>query len=437
MSTGITRRQLIKGMSAVGASALLGSNQIALAQTSNEKVNIVILGCGLAGLASAHNLRNQLPNATITIIDEKKEHNYQPGYTLIATGVWSDISKVKDSNERLLPENVQWIQSAAKAINPDNQTVETATGETVNYDFLIVATGLSLRYDLIEGLDTSAFGQNGLGSVYHSPEVALKTWYAMDKFRQKGGQAAMTLAPTVMKCAGAPLKMTFMLEDRIRQAGKSKDSKIDFFAPGSTVFSVPKVNANVLERWPKLDTPVDVSFGHRLAAVDISQQRATFATESGDKNVDYDFLHVVPPMTVPELLRDSELVLTEGADKGWLAVSPDTLQHLKYPNIFGLGDVNGVPKGKTAATVKKSAPVMINNLLNTMRGKEPDMVFDGYTSCPLLIREGAAMLVEFNYKNELTPSFPMVNPLKESYFAWFLEEVMLKPAYMAVLKGHS
>ena len=52
-----------------------------------------------------------------------------------------------------------------------------------------------------------------------------------------------------------------------------------------------------------------------------------------------------------------------------------------------------------------------------------------------LVEEGKAMLVEFDYENNLTPSVPLIDPLKESYFAWFLEEMMLKPAYMAVAKG--
>lgn len=434
MTKKVSRRQLIQAMSIAGVGTLLGGTQVAMANASNEAVNIVILGCGLAGLASAHRLRNSLPNAKITVIDAKKEHNYQPGYTLIATGVWKNINKVKASNAKLLPDNVEWIQSAGKAINPDNQTVETENGKTVNYDFLIVATGLMLRYDLIEGMDTAAFGQNGLGSVYHSPEVAQKTWQAMDSFRQNGGQAVMTLAPTDMKCAGAPLKMAFMLADRLKRAGTNMSSEIDFFAPKTAVFSVPVVNEVILDRWSKLENPINVNYKHTLKGVDIGGKKATFSTEGGDKTVAYDFIHVVPPMASPELIGSNAELAN---DKGWLAVSAETLQHTRYPNIFGLGDINGTPKGKTAATVKKSAPVMVNNLLNVVRGKQPDMVFDGYTSCPLLIREGAAMLVEFNYKNELTPTIPLINPLQESYFAWYLEEVMLKPAYMSVLKGNA
>ena len=120
---------------------------------------------------------------------------------------------------------------------------------------------------------------------------------------------------------------------------------------------------------------------------------------------------------------------------GWLEVDKYTLQHTRYPNVFGLGDINGTPKGKTAATVKLSAPVVVQNLIDVMKGQLPSQKFNGYTSCPLLIEEGKAMLVEFDYENNLTPTVPFVDPLKESYFAWFLEEMMLKPAYMAVAKG--
>ena len=62
-------------------------------------------------------------------------------------------------------------------------------------------------------------------------------------------------------------------------------------------------------------------------------------------------------------------------------------------------------------------------------------MFDGYTSCPLLLREGSALLVEFDYENNLTPSLPMIDPLQDSYFAWVMKYRLLKPAYMAVVKG--
>jgi sulfide:quinone oxidoreductase len=103
--------------------------------------------------------------------------------------------------------------------------------------------------------------------------------------------------------------------------------------------------------------------------------------------------------------------------------------------VFGLGDINGTGKGKTAATVKKSAPIVATNLIDVIAGREPSEIFDGYTSCPLLVREGSALLIEFDYQDRLTPSLPMIEPLQDSYFAWLMKIYMLKPAYMAVVKG--
>ena len=123
------------------------------------------------------------------------------------------------------------------------------------------------------------------------------------------------------------------------------------------------------------------------------------------------------------------------AGGGWLEVDKATLQHKRYPNVFGIGDVNGTPRGKTAATVKKSAPLVANHLARAIAGQAPDQVFDGYTSCPMLVREGSAMLIEFDYDGKLIPSLPMIEPLQESYMAWLMKYRLLKPAYVAVLKG--
>ncbi|MGM8888344.1 FAD-dependent oxidoreductase, partial [Psychrobacter sp. 1U2] len=222
--------------------------------------NIVIVGAGVAGLGVANRLSRQLPNATLTILDSRKVHYYQPGYTLLATGVWSSTDKVTDDNANLMPTDINWVQENAREFLPDNNQVVTDSGTILDYDYLVIATGLRLGYEQIEGLSLDDLGTDGIGSVYASPETALKTWQQMDIFRQTGGRAVMTLAHTDMKCAGAPLKMTFMLHDRLMQTGTRHDSDIEFFSPHKTVFSVPIVNDNILSRWASYDPPIKVNF---------------------------------------------------------------------------------------------------------------------------------------------------------------------------------
>ena len=300
----------------------------------------------------------------------------------------------------------------------------------------MVATGVHLDYAQITGMDVSAIGREGLTSVYPSPEAAQATWAAMQTFTARGGNAVMTLPATPLKCAGAPLKMTFMLRDRLAKVGTLGASKIHFESALGNVFGVKVVNDNVLQRWQGLG--IDVDFSRKLTAIDIGARRATFALSEGEtKEMSYDFIHVVPPTRAPDAVKNSELAWKEGpfATGGWLEVDKSTLQHRRFPNVFGIGDINGTPRGKTAATVKKSAPLVAHNLVEVIAGRQANESFDGYTSCPLITREGSAMLIEFDYEGRLTPTLPVIDPLQDSFFAWLMKVRMLKPAYMSVLKG--
>ncbi len=423
-------------LAAAGATPLLaGATAAARADAVKTKAHIVIAGSGLGGIAVANRLSRMLDGARITIVDRKEVHNYQPGYTLVATGVWP-IDKVSDRNADFQPAGVEWVKDMVAEFSPDTNSVVTAGGTKISYDYLVVATGVHIDFAQIEGMDVDAIGSNGLTSVYPSPQAAQATWAAMDAFRAKGGNALMTLPATALKCAGAPLKMTFMLRDRLHQAGTLANSKVTFYSALGNVFSVKSVNDNVLQRWK--DLGVAVEFTQKLVAVDIGGRKAVFASPEGERTtVPYDFIHVVPPMRAPDAVKNSPLAWKEGpfAAGGWLEVDKGTLRHRRYGNVFGLGDVNGTPRGKTAATVKKSAPIVAHNLVEVIAGREPSQTFDGYTSCPLIVREGSAMLIEFDYEGRLTPSLPMIEPLQESYFAWLMKYRMLKPAYMAVLKG--
>lgn len=431
-----SRRRWLAGAAGAGAALAVGFQPGAVrAGRLATRAHIVIAGSGLAGIAMAHRLGKLLDGARITIIDAKVVHNYQPGYTLVATGVWP-VGKVSDRNADLQPAGVQWVKGMVAEFDPVANTVVTEGGRRIRYDFLVVAVGTHQDWAQIEGMDVKAIGTRGLTSVYPSAHAAVATWTAMDAFRQKGGNAIMTLPATPINCDGVPLKMTFMLRDRLAQVGTLGQSVITFHSALDRVFGVPVVNDNVLARWN--DLGIGVAYAQALKAIDIGARRATFVTPEGLRSeVPYDFIHVVPPMRAPDAVKNSDLAWKEGdfAAGGWLEVDRGTLQHRRYPNVFGLGDINGTPRGKTAATVKKSAPIVAQHLVDVIAGRAPGQVFDGYTACPLIVREGAAMLVEFDYGGRLTPSLPLVEPLQDGYLAWLMEVHMLKPAYLAVLKG--
>lgn len=433
----LSRRTFMQ-LSALGAGALLlkpGAAQAAPKLRSAAR--IVIAGAGAAGLATASRLAARLEGATITLIDARKAHYYQPGFTLVASGI-KPASYVTSSTVDYVPYGVEFIEERVAEIDPEGNTVVTASGRSVPYDFLVVATGLQLDYAAIEGMDERLIGQNGLGSIYHSPAAAEATWRQMSEFADKGGVGVFLRPGTEMKCAGAPLKYTFVTEDYLTLRGNRGKAEIIYNANNKALFSVPIVSEKVRMLFQQRD--IKVNYDRVLQSIDPGRRIATFRTPEGTTELGYDFINVIPPMKAPDVVRNSPLPWQQGAwgNEGWLEVDKHTLRHVRYPNVFGVGDIAGVPKGKTAASVKWQVPVAVEHLLADIAGTESTARYDGYTSCPLITRLGRAMLIEFDYQNNLTPSFPgVIAPLEELWTSWVVKTMGLKPTYISMLRGHA
>ena len=427
-----------------GALVLASAGLPARAARVATKARIVIIGAGAAGTALANRLVQRLEGAAITLVDPRKDHLYQPGLSLVAAGL-KPASYVVSRTADWLPSGVTLIAEAAAAIDPAAKTVTTTGGTRLDYDFLVVAPGLVLDHDAIEGFSLDMVGKDGIGALYAGPEYAARTWEAVSKFTEEGGVGLSTRPSTEMKCAGAPLKHTFLVEDiASRGAGKGR-YEIHHAAPQGALFSVPIVAEKVRMLFGQRG--IASHLGHTLTGIDPGRRLARFATTTtdpvtkeqvkGETELPYDYIHIIPPQRAPEVIRQSGLSWADKwTDQGWVECDMATLRHLRYPEIFALGDVAGVPKGKTAASVKWQVPVVEDHLVAAIGGKEGTQVYDGYTSCPLITRVGRAMLVEFDYRDNLVPSFPgVIAPLEELWISWLMKEVALKATYNAMLRG--
>lgn len=430
----ISRRAILAA--AGGLAALAAAPGAGRGTPVRTKARIVIAGGGAAGLTVASRLRRALDGADIVLLEPRTDHFYQPGFTLIGAGLKpAGYAQLKTAD--FLPPDIRWVADTASTFDPDANMVVTGSGTRLPYDFLVVATGLKLDYAAISGMDTALIGREGVASVYAGPEAAARSWAALARFAEKGGVGLFGRPATEMKCAGAPLKQTFLADDTLRRAGTRGRSEIVYNAHNRTLFSVPLVDTKLHELFARQGFAVN--WDHVLTAIDPGRHVATYATPSGPVERAWDFINVIPPMRAPDAVRNSPLPWQAGpfAGDGWIEVDKATLRHLRYPNVFGVGDVNGVPKGKTAASVKWQAPVAVDHLVGTITGKGGTQRYNGYTSCPLITRAGEAMLVEFDYDNNLTPSFPFVPPLEEHWLSWIIKEKGLKANYTAMLRGRA
>jgi len=453
----LSRREALKlmGISPIAAGVLAGagSGTATEAQASDAKGRIVIVGGGAGGIMAMARLHRALSNPDITLIAPNEKHLYQPGQVFMAAGEYTFDDIVKD-NRDFIPDDVKWIKDEVKTFDPDNNKVITRAGEEIGYDYLVVAAGLQYHYEWIEGLSAEMIGKNGISSVYlNNPEAGTADggsitweWFNDLKAAAKSGKPKVicTQPDTAIKCGGAPQKILYLSDDFLKRDGLTAD--FAFATPGSNLFGVPEVNKTLVEEVQPRYGNITNKFGHNLVAVDAEKKVATFEHKyevQGDYDEDleeyemitkvdrvdmpYDFLHVVPPMSAPDAVADSPLGWQKGSGKGWLEVDQYTLQHRRYPNVFGIGDVCGIPKGKTGGSARHHGPIMVGNLIAQMEGKELKEKFDGYTVCPLKTQYGKIILAEFNYEGA-APSFPLAVG-EQRWVWWAFDLYMLKPMY--------
>ena len=395
--------------------------------------HVVVIGGGAAGIATASSLLSRRSDLKIAVVDPADHHFYQPGWTLVGRGVFS-AEETKRNMADVMPRGVTWVKKAAVGFVPEANAVVLGDGSQLHYDALVVAPGLKLDWGAIKGLEET-LGENGVTSNYRY-DLAPYTWELVQNLRQ--GRALFTQPPMPIKCAGAPQKAMYLSCDEWQRQGRLRDIKVEFHNSGAVLFGVAAYVPPLMEYVDRYG--IDLRFESKLVAVDGPSQRATFERKGLDGQTElvteqFDMLHVCPPQTAPDFVRESELA---GAS-GWVDVDQYTLQHKQYPNVFSLGDVCSAPNAKTAAAVRKQAPVVAVNVLDVLKGRAPSAAYDGYGSCPLTVEKGKVILAEFGYGGKLLPSFPqwIVNGTKPSRLSWVLKEKMLPPIYWhGMLKGH-
>ncbi len=411
---------------------------------------ILIIGGGTAGIMLSANLLKKDKRLDIGLIEPADTHYYQPAWTLVGAGTY-DYKKTGKPMADVIHSGVDWVQDYATGFNASGNEVHTRESGSITYDYLVVSPGLVMEPSIIEGLEES-LGKGVVCSNYTDPE---HTFEVLNNF--KGGNALFTQPTTPIKCGGAPQKIAYLTADYFRKNGLESKSNVIFATPGSVIFGVKEI-ANTLM---KVINDYGMHFRPFYAPVKIDGENrvATFSYVEPDENnyvineddsigeiltgnskiqIPFDMLHIAPPQAAPKFIRESDLV----NDAGWLDVDHYTLQHNKHANIFGLGDVAGLPTAKTGAAIRKQVPIVAESIrLMIDHDQISSKLYNGYSSCPLVTGFGKMVLAEFDYDKNFIPDPKLKRMLvfdssKEHWRLWMLKKYGLPYLYWnKMLKG--
>jgi sulfide:quinone oxidoreductase len=473
---GISRRDAIKMLGLGGAAMMVSGTEAEAATTvkaTNANGKIVIVGGGLAGMSTAARLVNS-GLKDITVLEPNAQSvSYQPGQTLIGAGIW-DKSDITYNRDDYTPDGVKVIKEFAKEFDPKNNSLVTESGKEVKYDYLIIAAGTKLNYGAIKGLEdigeiystgdyqgaVNALQSKGVSSIYFA-DGAVQTDKNIQKFvaDAKSGKKVkgiFTHPNTPIKCGGAPKKIMSITHSRLEEAGGSARANADlhFYPNGGAMFGIKNYHNAIVKqfetrglKWSYKHNLVEVkdgmaifdNHGKKKGAWDADLGEYEMITTHKRVEVPFDFMHLTPPIKAPDELGKSKL----GSGKGWIPVKKETLQHVKFKNVFALGDIAAVPMGKTGGSARKQYKVVVDNLIAQMEGKPLTAKYDGYTVCPLITEIGKIMMAEFNWASKKTgdgsnaASAPL-DPTQERYIWWLMKVYLLKPmTMMGMLSGRA
>lgn len=424
---------------------------------------ILIIGGGTGGIMTASQFLKK-ENVEVTLLEPAEFHYYQPAWTLVGADTY-DFEKTKRKMSDVMPAGVNWIKEYATKFYPESNQVELGNGEIIDYDYLVVSPGIKIDNSLIEGL-TEAIDRGVVCSNYTDPK---HTFQVLKNF--KGGTALFTQPATPIKCGGAPQKIMYLADDYFRKSEVRNKTKMVFAMPGSIIFGVKPIAETLMKVIDRKD--INIRYHHKLVKVDGDKKIAWYqitkdptaggcaimadqSVKISDDSINYnpkdinvefkddlygihfDMLHLAPPQSAPDFIRNSELA----NETGWLNIDKGTLQQVKYPNIFGVGDCTSLPTAKTGAAIRKQVPVVVENISRLIEGKPlSDKVYNGYSSCPLVTGYGKMVLAEFDYDNNFTPD-PKLKQLlvfdssKEHRRLWWLKKYILPWLYWnKMMKG--
>lgn len=392
---------------------------------------VVIIGGGNAGISLAARLQ-RYGVKDVAVIEPKDHHLYQPLFSHIAGGRAQAQEAIR-SQESVTPQGVTWIHDAAAGIDAAANTITLASGSTVAYGQLVVCPGLQYDWDAVPGLAEAVHSPSG--ASHYEFELASKAWTLLRSMTS--GTAVFTMPAGPIKCGGAAQKPMYLACDYWREQGLLDRIRVVMVQPYPTVFGVPEVDRELDRKIAEYG--IELRTNSELVGVDAAGQTATIRDLAAGtvEDLHYDVLNAVPPQSAPGWLKATDLPAA-GDTGGFVEVDRQTLRHLRYPNVWSLGDAAGTTNSKSGGALRKQTKVVAKNLVAARKGKRLPAKYNGYSVCPFTVSRDTVVFAEFDDRYRPMPTLPRVPTWNESKLSWVVDRDLFPKIYWnLILKGRA
>lgn len=380
-----------------------------------------MVGGGNGGIsAAARLLRRGVDD--IALIEPRDTHEYKPLFSHVAGGT-ARLGETLRPQRSVIPDGVRWIQDAVVSVDPERSVVTLAGGTVVGYDHLVLSPGMTKDWASVPGLAESI----GTGDVttHYEGDLAARTSLRLRDMR--GGTVVFTQPAGPSSCAGAAQKPMYQACDYWQRIGVLGDIRVVLVVPDRTVFGIAAFDREIgraIDRYG-----IELRTDSALIEVDAAASEAVVASPAGIERIAYDLINVVPPQSAPEWIRASGLAASGDAD-GFVDVDPETLRHVRFPNVWALGDAAATTNSKSGGALRTQTMVLAKNLAAVLSGREPAARYDGYGVCPMTVSRSSVVWAEFGPAGQLMPTIPFFRRMyRESRLSWFFDRRVLPWVY--------
>ncbi|RYH12240.1 NAD(P)/FAD-dependent oxidoreductase [Tropicimonas sp. IMCC6043] len=344
--------------------------------------HVVVLGAGLGGIIMAYEVQDHLgPDHQVTAINKGTTYGFVPSNPWLAVG-WRERKEVEVDLVTILERrNIRFRPEGAARVHPDENRVELTGGDSVPYDYLIIATGPELAFDEIEGL-----GPEGHTQSVCMVDHAVQARTAFDKLVANPGPVIIG-AVQGASCFGPAYEFNFIVDTALRRA-KVRDK-----VPMTFVTSEPYIGhlgldgvgdtKGLLESEMR-EHHIKWITNARVKSVEEGMMHVEEVAEDGSVKASHDlpfaFSMMLPAFRGVEAVRDIEGLTNP---RGFVIVDKHQ-RNPTYPNIFGIGvgvaippiGPTPVPVGvpKTGFMIESMVTATAMNIASLVAGKEPHQV---------------------------------------------------------------